>query len=153
MSFLFNFNFIYSILTAWQRCKFCVAESTVWCSWQVVCKEFFNCIFSNYKITPSSSKGENKINKVIILDTHTKKINQMQGNQDKELPNGPRWPKSLLKGKTKFVTIETIIIYHNTYMYLKTMFKNNLLRTILNNFHQQVYQHILFRFLTISVYI
>ena len=25
------------------------------------------------KITPSSSKGENKINKVIILDTHTKK--------------------------------------------------------------------------------
>ena len=25
--------------------------------------------FSNYKITPSSSKGENKINKVIILDT------------------------------------------------------------------------------------
>ena len=26
-------------------------------------------LFSNYKITPSSSKGENKINKVIILDT------------------------------------------------------------------------------------
>ena len=34
-----------------------------------VCKEFFNCVFSNYKITPSSSRGENKINKVIILDT------------------------------------------------------------------------------------
>ena len=32
-------------------------------------KEFFNCIFSYYKITLSSSKGENKINKVIILDT------------------------------------------------------------------------------------
>ena len=38
-----------------------------------------------------SSKEENKMNKVIILDTHThKKINQMQGNQDKELPYGSR---------------------------------------------------------------
>ena len=36
------------------------------------CKEFFNCIFSNHKITPSSSRGENKINKVIILDTKKK---------------------------------------------------------------------------------
>ena len=54
--------------------------------------ELFNCIFSNYKITPSSSKGENEINKVIILDTKNKnkKINQMQGNQDKELPYGSR---------------------------------------------------------------
>ena len=33
----------------------------------------FNRIFSNYKITPSSSRGENKINKVIILDTHPKR--------------------------------------------------------------------------------
>ena len=65
---------------------------------QILCcrkysKEFFNCIFSNYKITPSSSKGENKVNKVIILDI--KKKTQMQGNQDKELPYGSRWPKSL----------------------------------------------------------
>ena len=38
-----------------------------------------------------SSKGENKINKVIILDTKKiNKINQMQGNQDKELPYGLR---------------------------------------------------------------
>ena len=36
--------------------------------------------------------------------------------------------------RTKFVTTEAIIIY-NSYMYLKTVFKNNLLRTILNNFH------------------
>ena len=44
---------------------------------EVVCiKEFFNCIFSNYKITPSSSKGENKINKVIILDTQKKLQNK-----------------------------------------------------------------------------
>ena len=57
---------------------------------KVVCKEFFNCIYSNYKITPSSSKGENKINKVIILDTKKNKINQMQGNQDMELPYGSR---------------------------------------------------------------
>ena len=37
------------------------------------------------KITPSSFRGENKINKVIILDTKKIKINQKQGNQDKEL--------------------------------------------------------------------
>ena len=47
--------------------------------------------FSNYKITPSSSEGENKINKVIILGAKIiKKINQMQGNRGKELPYGPR---------------------------------------------------------------
>ena len=32
--------------------------------------------------------------------------------------------------RAKFVTTEAIIIYHNTYMYLKTVFKNNLLRNI-----------------------
>ena len=135
MSFLFNFNFIYSIMSAWPRCKFCVAESTVWCSWQVVCKEFFNCIFSNYKITPSSSGGENKINKVIILDTKKLKNKPNAGKSGQGV--ALLWVKVTQEpwGKTKFVTTETIIIYHNTYMYLKTVFKNNLLRVILNNFH------------------
>ena len=59
----------------------------------------------------------------------------MLENQDKELPYGSRLPKSLKERKTKFVTTEAMIIYHNTYMYLKTVFKNHLLRTILNNFH------------------
>ena len=47
---------------------------------------FFPIIKSHHP----SSKGENKINKVTILDTKKIKKNQMQGNQDKELPYGLR---------------------------------------------------------------
>ena len=54
--------------------------------------------FSNYKITPSSSKGENKTNKVIILDTKKiKKLTKCRAIRARSCLMGQGDPRALRK--------------------------------------------------------